>query len=373
MSERPTEKKRCIFRKRLRGARFAFVAVLLAELVLRIGGWSPPAPGSLTARVSLGEGSVMGVHPRTLWDNKPNVQYADLVKPHSSNPKRQAYLDRRATAFEAEKQDRISNNLGMHRQTDCTAHKPADTFRVLCIGSSTTWGQTAHTHWPALLEKELATRLAPTRVEVLNAGVGTFSSLQLLKKFRHTLAEVEADVVIFMNAWNDTAVGWGSDADALAGKTPSLLERVRVVAWLRHGLGRLRGDVPPPRVMLAHYKENLRGIFEIAKSRGMRMLLCTEPSALAILSDEAAHKWARGGHTVERQTVYNNVAREVAKELDVLLVDVAAKMPEEKMGTFFFEPERDPIHPAIPGNTWIATHVLQALMQSDVVRAVQAP
>jgi lysophospholipase L1-like esterase len=83
--------------------------------------------------------------------------------------------------------------------------KPRDTFRILCLGESTTAAQlhTKDYSWPAQLEEILNRRYGRERVEIINRGkVGTNTSIVLLELPRY-LDEDKPDLVISMLGIND--------------------------------------------------------------------------------------------------------------------------------------------------------------------------
>jgi lysophospholipase L1-like esterase len=95
-----------------------------------------------------------------------------------------------------------TNNFG-YRDRDFTVPKPERTFRILCIGGSTTEeGETTQATYPALLEQILRERLPGVEVEVFNCGIsGTRTAFQLSKaaEFLH----LDPDAVGFYEGVND--------------------------------------------------------------------------------------------------------------------------------------------------------------------------
>jgi lysophospholipase L1-like esterase len=82
--------------------------------------------------------------------------------------------------------------------------KQAGTFRIVCIGGSTTYGHglAGEEAWPARLERGLRQKGIP--VEVINAGVPGYGSHQNLLRFQRDILPLHADLVLVYEGWNRT-------------------------------------------------------------------------------------------------------------------------------------------------------------------------
>ncbi len=103
-----------------------------------------------------------------------------------------------------------SNNLGFRGTRDVAVEKPPRTFRVACLGGSTTWstGASSDEHaWPAVLERLLDDALDPDGpwddVEVLNAGVSGYSLMESFINLKQRVLPLQPDLVIVYHAVND--------------------------------------------------------------------------------------------------------------------------------------------------------------------------
>jgi len=100
---------------------------------------------------------------------------------------------------------RFSINSHGFRGSEIELRKPPDTVRIACLGDSTTFGDTATTDshtWPAHLERLLRDHYAsragrPTRIEVINAGVPGYTTLEALIYFETKLLDYQLDIAIF--------------------------------------------------------------------------------------------------------------------------------------------------------------------------------
>ena len=115
------------------------------------------------------------------------------------------------------KYDRPSNkhnNLGF-RGEETSLKKPEDSFRIVCIGGSTTYGTGVEDYkqsYPYLLQEAL--QQADINAEVINAGVEGYNSLQSYLNYLLKLEALEPDMLIIYHAINDvwTRMVWPPQA-----------------------------------------------------------------------------------------------------------------------------------------------------------------
>ena len=140
-----------------------FVAL---ELVLRFAGY--------------GKVEVYEPHPTLYWRNKPNQ---DAFTTINNKPFR-------------------TNSKGT-RGPEFSEQKPPNTIRVITLGDSTTfgWGLADDETWPAKLEEYLQAGIGESKdVEVINAGVNSWSYAQMFVYFRDYAVEYDPDFVILAEA-----------------------------------------------------------------------------------------------------------------------------------------------------------------------------
>jgi lysophospholipase L1-like esterase len=99
------------------------------------------------------------------------------------------------------------NALG-YRGREIGAQKPAGTYRVMCLGGSTTFCypyiQDPARAWPGRLEAGLNRHYPGGRFEVLNAGLPYATSAELLAGYMFRHRYMQADLVIIHEGGNDT-------------------------------------------------------------------------------------------------------------------------------------------------------------------------
>jgi len=96
------------------------------------------------------------------------------------------------------------NRLG-YRGLEISLEKPLDTFRIVALGASTTYGfgVNAKQAYPARLQDILWRDYGYTHVEVINGGVPGYTSFEILSNFEYRILELDPDLVIYYGARND--------------------------------------------------------------------------------------------------------------------------------------------------------------------------
>jgi lysophospholipase L1-like esterase len=96
-------------------------------------------------------------------------------------------------------------SLGL-RGPEVSARKPEGAYRIVCIGGSTTYCTEIRTDalaYPAQLERILREEHGDEQVEVLNAGVGGWSSWECLIDLELRLLDLEPDLLVVYHGIND--------------------------------------------------------------------------------------------------------------------------------------------------------------------------
>ena len=92
--------------------------------------------------------------------------------------------------------------------------KPKGTYRIFCLGGSTTFCRRvpASASWPALLESQLNRGENPKRFEVINAGGDGYRIEQCLTWFEREIRSLEPDAIILHVGWNEIGIFGGRAA-----------------------------------------------------------------------------------------------------------------------------------------------------------------
>ncbi|MBJ19096.1 MAG: hypothetical protein CL933_06680 [Deltaproteobacteria bacterium] len=97
------------------------------------------------------------------------------------------------------------NSLGF-RGPEVKTPKPAGTFRIVCLGGSSTYGHgpsSDETTWPARLQSRLRAARPDRSVEVVNAGCRGYSTFESLGNYAFRASDLEPDLVLIYHTVND--------------------------------------------------------------------------------------------------------------------------------------------------------------------------
>lgn len=144
------------------------------------------------------------------------------------------------------------NSLG-YREDEIALPKPERQFRIVCLGGSTTYTTSLkdfQMSYPNLLEKELHER-GFKNINVINAGVGAYTSWESLINFELRVLDLEPDMIIIYHGVNDILARfvWPPDAykgdnsgasSAASMSMPSILEYSTLMRYLMIRLGIVR-------------------------------------------------------------------------------------------------------------------------------------
>jgi len=249
--------------------------------------------------------------------------------------------------------------------------KGANTFRIFCIGGSTTRGWPFHEvfSYPKLLSFMIGDTLKDRKVEVINAGFhasDSFSDLPLVEE----VMNYQPDVLIINEGGNDI---WDfplhySKKSGVIKIHCWLLRNVYLYSYIFHfGGGRIfdhaaavrqlmeKGTEFDERIFKAHYLSNLGKMLYMCNKGGCKMILLNQ---LVFPNDE------REGRPSSK---LNGFLREFSKEHQVLLVDVKGafdKIGLSKEGIIIPPPS---LHPDRLGYCIIARELLKALCENEII------
>ncbi|MGE0391979.1 MAG: SGNH/GDSL hydrolase family protein [Vicinamibacterales bacterium] len=177
-----------------------------------------------------------------------------------------------------------SNSYGF-RGPEFTVEKPARTFRIVCLGGSTTEGigvSNAETY-PAQLQRALAGRQVDGRqIEVINAGFSGFGSIDLYHVFRSLVLPLSPDLVIYYEVGNRISETQFYERGPRTVRP--VLEWISTHVALYRSIRQIVGAPPPWRQTytftegrvtpsLEDYAKWVDRIVDLATERGIRMVL----------------------------------------------------------------------------------------------------
>lgn len=248
--------------------------------------------------------------------NDRTIQENRLEKSHQSK--------RLMASFEPYIIDHISPNL------------PARASRIICLGDSCTFfGQPSY---PAMLEIVLNCQNPTKGVQVINAGVPAYSSLQGLRYLQNRLLDYHPDIVTVYFGWNDHWLARdGRDIEHDISRVSSFAEqfrkRCRSLALLGYFFKRIQFATvstakKPVRVSLEDYRSNLVEMAKTAEKQGFKLVYLTAPHGFD--PDNLPKYLEEMGYVddlsllIDIHNDYNEVVRRVAAETGLVCIDLAA-------------------------------------------------
>lgn len=276
-----------------------------------------------------------------------------------------------------EEEARGHNRLGF-RADEMSLRKPAGVVRIVCVGGSTTYGpRDFRESYPFFLQQILRQR-GLEGVEVVNAGVSSYTSHESLVNLALRVVDLQPDLVIVYHGINDVhaRVVWppseyrgdnsGSRVATLRSiRMPSILEYSTALRWLLIRLGRAEphselgrtviteapsyfggllmrqqrdGSYPdqifretPALEMLrknrpVFFERNLESMVAVARAHGAEVVLAT--FAYSPLFDDEPTVSSKEYRSALDEG--NDVVARVGMATGVPVYDFAAEMPEDK-------------------------------------------
>ena len=256
---------------------------------------------------------------------------------------------------------------GFRRGLPAAAEAP----RWILLGESTTfgWGVGNGDTYPAQLQALLAAQ--GRQVRVINAGVPSYSSSQVLRYLDELLATGKKPERVLINImWNDvwysTVLNW----------YPELLIYQQPPYWLstllQHSvlLRRILMQPLPAQAQLvdrfnaealAHYRDNLRAMLKLAADRGVAAALVEPPFTPALLPEEGLNEFHvryTRPFFLEVAARYRAAMAEVAAEFGVPVIDHRLSLSKGGGSSQYF---LDLLHPTPEGNRMMAEDVVASL------------
>jgi lysophospholipase L1-like esterase len=270
----------------------------------------------------------------------------------------------------------LINSLGF-RGEEFPLHKEENEFRVVAMGDSITFGYRLEDEtitYPYYLQQLLQAQNSDDHLyRVINAGVPSYDSFQVLRTLENRILDLEPDLIIVMVGWNDLSYSlrpdWYSKISLSTGKkptfTPALLQMVRGFLPPEPDLDTvLLTGMPDPKALEA-YRQNLEKIIDLAENHKIKVILTNLPTILSTqgnTSEELAK--AELFPKVENVLVFAGVIDQVcAKRMNenVLCVRNIFNLEENNKDPYFV----DHCHPTSQGNYMIAQKLLDTIQSIE--------
>ncbi len=252
------------------------------------------------------------------------------------------------------------NSLGFNGP-ETTWEKPADTYRIVCLGGSSTYGigpSSTFKNWPVLLADQLNAAGQRKRVEVVNLGLQGYSTFESQINLALRGVELRPDLVLVYHSINDLRCAlypgvvrdnshwravWPVERpdpllDTLERSYAFLACRRYLTDWFENqrdigayvivDFGKHHpddcGQPTDPDLGFASFRRNLVTIIEVAHAHGAEVLLATQAMRMGDFDRFGSKQLQRAGF--ERLT---RIIGEVASERSVPFCDVRTPVEAE--------------------------------------------
>ena len=250
--------------------------------------------------------------------------------------------------------------------------KKEKTFRIVVLGGSTSENghsfQTAHTHYPMLLESKLQHSLNRETIEVINVASSGYATVHSLIQLELDVLSWDPDLIIVSHNINDLVTAYWpsftfdyshkysttfySVPDLKTVYSPSnIIFQHSQLYWVvqsyidtifkkeqSYPLQRVSYGYELPSLVTGVFKRNLQSIVTLAKANEVEVVLATQP----LLPDEdyfldhmrykpynSIVLYPLHEEFVQHHHTYNRIIEEVAKENQTLFIDMDALLAEQ--------------------------------------------
>lgn len=281
------------------------------------------------------------------------------------------------------------NSLGF-RGPEILREKPKNRFRIVCMGESTTYctgiDDDAATY-PARLAAHLSA-LRPNRdIEVINAGVGGYTSLENLLRYHFHVEPLAPDLIVYYYSHNDVhprrfrnisrdyreySRSWFEPH--FGGGLYGRIERRRALASgdignmvrrYNENVGRRESANVASNPPVA-FRANMTALAVLARAVGTRVLFVNPPyrylARLAAGDTIGVNRVALGVHEHRR------IIEEIASEHDCTIYDLARDMPyPSDPAAFPNEHYLDPVHVNEKGADLMGRLIATAMTEAKLI------
>jgi lysophospholipase L1-like esterase len=261
--------------------------------------------------------------------------------------------------------------------------KESHVYRIISLGCSCT--NRGWITYPERLENLLnEVNGSDMSFEVINAGVGGYSSYQGMRYFTNELLKYSPDLVTVYFGWNDhwRAIHYPDKLQPRANdfsiRVQEVLNHARFYQFLHKSISVMTARTKSkqdktfhPRVSTSDYRQNIEAIISAARKHSINVLLLTAPHAL---NPENTKFYIRLGLITPEVDLnkthrrYNDVIRDIAEAERVTMVDLESlfdSLPDKS--SYFL---KDGIHHREKGLSVIAQAIFEVMKQNGVVSSI---
>lgn len=247
-------------------------------------------------------------------------------------------------------------------------------INILFLGDSCT----QFGNYDRLFARQVSAAFPDKRLNVGNFGVAGWTSHQGVKQMKRDVTKIRPDVVTIYYGWNDHWNSIGINDEEVSRLNASGLftfQSLRTVQLLTKayvGFHRRQQDRPGLRVPIESFRNNLIQMVAAARSMGTIPVLLTAPTSHQKGREPSFFglRWVTDlDELVPRHREYVEIVRQVAKEKNVIVCDLAAefdKLPKEVVNNKLFT--EDGVHLADEGNKVIADLLFECFRKNDLFK-----
>ena len=279
----------------------------------------------------------------------------------------------------------VSTNAQSFRADYPIGAKPQDTFRIVCLGDSVTFGYRVPPAWPdkpndynpewqpfpMLLEKELRKANPNRHIEVFPMAVPGYTSHQGLAWLRRDIDYLQPDVVIASFGWNDVSASDAPDREAIDTRWWPVAIRwlinhsqafAHATRWLRsRNTDKPVARPPVARVSQIEYMDNFNAIVGLARDRKASVIVIGAPYRDSITNPPEAQLM-----TQYRLALKSQMQQSQTPYLEILeLTEAAGSVNEGFFGEL--------IHPNHMGHRLMASELLKLMAQRHLLADLNIP
>jgi lysophospholipase L1-like esterase len=334
-----------------------FIGVAACELIARLVYPAPPQ---------------LGREPQLRFQSDPALGFVHV-------PNQSGYLDDGLATI---------NELGLRGRTPAIP-KPANTFRILAVGDSTTfgWGVGDDETYTDRLQRQLVQTWANRQPEVINGGVSSYDLRQTVGWLERLIPMMEPDLVLVGFLWNDLHLGPPTVAASYDPSAPprtfrmanqptgieAILRHSRLMFALRHAWLKIAPTAEASELdrlerallagsdtgYLARAWQSVDELFAqlqaLGRARRFQIGVVLMPMRAQVEGDDSAAS-------------FQERASELARAHGFFVVDPLPGLRKKRDGRQFFIPY-DRMHLSAEGNAALAESVLEALRnQAENIR-----
>jgi len=230
------------------------------------------------------------------------------------------------------------SSQGFKSSIEMEVPKPSNVFRIMAYGDSNTEGSVSK-DWSRDIQKILQSRSTPERkYEVINAGVGGYSSYQGFQRFLQEWQTYQPDLILVSFGWNDLSVALDHPDKAYKPASSAIANIIRTLIKYRSYLviqhyvvsSRIQEEKKKvaSRVPLDDYLENMSGFSDVGRAHDIDVVFLTRPYRATTAQILKTPNWR------SRVPSYNEALSKFTWERGENLIDVQKYFELETRGLF---------------------------------------